>query len=49
MVGTVSMITRFGSAATVLREINKKTELCRKRSHATESEVTTHLVTRRRT
>ena len=28
MVGTVSMITRFGSAATVLMVINKKRELC---------------------
>jgi hypothetical protein len=28
MIGTVSMITRFGSAATVLMAINKKTELC---------------------
>jgi hypothetical protein len=49
MVGAASMITRFGSAVTVLMAINKKTELRRKRSHAIESEVTTHLVTRRRT
>jgi len=48
MVGGVSMITRFGFCHHYTDSDQQKTELRRKRSHATESEVTTHLVTRRR-